>query len=39
MVLGGTELFVIACGIVLLFGADRASDLARSAGRKVGTAG
>lgn len=36
--LGGTELFVILCGIVVLFGADRASTLARSAGETVGTA-
>lgn len=36
--LGGTELFVILCGIVVLFGADRASSLARSAGETIGTA-
>jgi Sec-independent protein translocase protein TatA len=36
--LGGTELFVILCGIVVLFGADRASNLARSAGETLGTA-
>jgi TatA/E family protein of Tat protein translocase len=36
--LGGTELFVILCGIVVLFGADQASSLARSAGETIGTA-